>query len=268
VTNSTDDYWDIDGTSLQTVAWGIDDFGGSLEAPPQLRGKGQTVPYRAGTLWRRQVPDSRVLTFNMWVSGDDEGLYSGEDRLLENWQQLRALFWGGVGRQLAITKRWDGGTESATALGSFAGGLEPVNYGLQLLRFSADVFLADPWFYGDSVTLLNAVSAGTHAVSIAGDGASQRFSLTVTDAFANVGIVVKRGDEVLSTLTSTAASQTAASFTVAWPDLIRTGTATGNLSQFVPAQPTWIDLDPSATDIVVSGSGAGSVTLTYEPAYV
>jgi hypothetical protein len=118
------------------------------------------------------------------------------------------------------------------------------------------------------VTLLDAVGAGTHAVNIAGDGASQRFALTVAGAFANVGIVVKRGDEVLSTLTSTAASQTGASFTVAWPDLIRTGTATGNLSQFTPAQPTWIDLDPSATAIVVSGTGAGSVTLTHEPAYV
>jgi hypothetical protein len=268
VTNSTDDYWDIDGTSLQTNDWGIDDFGGSLEAPPQLRGKGQTVPYRAGTLWRRQVPDSRVLTFNMWCSADDDNIPGGTEQLLANWQQLRALFWGGQGRQLAITRRWNDGTKSATALGTFAGGLEPVNFGLQLLRFSADVFLADPWFYGPSVTLLDAVGAGTHAVNIAGDGASQRFALTVAGAFANVGIQVKRGDEVLSTLTSTAASQTAASFTVAWPDLIRTGTATGNLSQFTPAQPTWIDLDPSATAIVVSGTGAGTVTLTYEPAYV
>jgi len=158
-TNTTSEYWSIGSTSLQTLRWTIEDFG-PLEAPPPFRGDTITVPYKTGQIWRERVVDSRTLTFNMVVYNcDDAGLNPSQTQLMQNWVLLRALFWGAAGSQLTITKRSGAGIMSvgaltATGYGVFAGGLEPVNLGMQGLRFSADIFMADPYFYDGATAYL------------------------------------------------------------------------------------------------------------------
>lgn len=152
-TNTTTEYWDINGTSLQTLRWQIEDFGGTLEAPPPFRGDTITVPYAEGQVWRERVADARTITFPMVVFAcDSTGANASETQLRKNWYTLRALFWGSGGAQLAITRRWAAGLMSAGAItatghGVFAGGLEPVNIGMQGLRFTVDIFMPDPYFY-------------------------------------------------------------------------------------------------------------------------
>jgi hypothetical protein len=90
---------------------------------------------------------------------DDTGANSSQTQLMQNWVLLRALFWGASDSQLAITKRSGAGIMSvgaleATGYGVFAGGLEPVNLGMQGLRFSADIFMADPYFYDGATAYL------------------------------------------------------------------------------------------------------------------
>ncbi len=276
MTNSTPDYWSVDGVSLETLAWGIDKWGGPLQAPPELRGGGRTVPYRPGELWSPQVPKARVLPFAMWVSQATEaGTYaateaSREAQLLANWQMLRALLWVAPSRQLTVVKRWDSGTASATALGSFAGGLEPVNMGLTALQFTANVLLSDPWFYSAPQTLLDDAAVGTHNVAgdILGDAPSPRYVWTVTGPLNNPSLTVKAGAVTLSTVALAGAVPDGDTWTVDMPSG-RVTTDTALTAAHVSAhQVDWVTLDPAATSIVVGGTGAGTVTLTHEPAWL
>lgn len=269
MTVSTPDYWSIDGTPLQTLGWGIATFGGTLEAPPGLRGASVAVPYRAGELWRPRQPEARDLTFPMWVGQcDADGVWGGVEQLEENWAALRALFWGSPGRQLSIVRRSAGGYIEATGQGVFAGGLEPVSHGLQVLKFTADVHMADPWFY-TAVQSLGAMAVGTHAIDPVGDVASPRVTVALVGPLTNPSIAVKRGSVTLSTLTCRGSLAAGATHTIALPDGTVTGTATAvTAASWAPGQAPWVDLPPDATHLVVGGSGAGSVTVSYAPAWI
>lgn len=70
--NSTAEYWDVDGVSLQTYAQNLSSWGGSREGVPPLRGENQKIPFMRGSKYVRKVPDSRVLTLKGWVAGMEE----------------------------------------------------------------------------------------------------------------------------------------------------------------------------------------------------
>ena len=271
MTNTTTDYWSVDGTSRETLGWGLD-YDGSLFAPPPTRGGSQTVPYRPGVVWRPRIADSRVLTFPMWLStADADGVEGGEAQLLDNWAALRDLFWGAPDRQMSVVKRWNGGYSSATALGSFAGGIEPINRGMQVWRFTADIELSDPYFYGASATLLNAAAIGTHDITgdVLGDVASSRYVLSLTGALTNPTITVKAGSTVLSTLTYSGSITSTKTLAITFPaKTFTTGDTGAYPAKFTAGQTEWLNLHPSATSIVIGGTGAGTVTLTHEPAYL
>lgn len=151
--NYTDTYWDVDGTSLETYAWGIQQLVEAREAPPPLRGEDYVIPEAAGQLWVPKVPDSRVITLEMWVIGQDAaGNVTDDAGWRANLRALRALLWV-PDAQVTLTKRWrasGGGVDSASAEVQYAGGLtyEVEDRGLMVARTSVDLKLADPYFYG------------------------------------------------------------------------------------------------------------------------
>lgn len=184
-------YWDVDGVSLQTFAQNIATLGGSRWGVPPLRGSNIQVPGRPGALWQSKIPDSRTLTLAMWVRGTDtNGNVTGDrqKKFTENWRALQQLFWKPDGAQISLTKRWDDGTgvKSATALAEFAGGLEPSMIGPNAAKFTVDLLLADPFFYGAQVTSTLAVGVG-QVVNNAGDvpvggyGMSLKFNGALTN---------------------------------------------------------------------------------------
>lgn len=158
MTNSTVDFWSCDGVSLQTQAWGIDKWGGDLEAPPKRRGGTLMIPTRPGQLWRPTIADSRTLTFAMWlVDCDEDGVYAAtvaerQAQMLANWEMLRGLFWGSGQRELDLVKRWGSGYAEAEGQACFVNGLQPSSLGMQGARFTVDLMMSDPYFYGDLVT--------------------------------------------------------------------------------------------------------------------
>ena len=265
--------WYIDGTALECPAWGISDWGGNSEAPPEYRGGALTVPYRRGQLWRPGVPDSRTISLPMWLTDQDPvtGVAGGEGQMLDNWRALRKLFLSDGGRQVAVRKVWDGGYGDATGSAQYAGGLEPTNYGLTVAKFEVDLFMADPYFYGLTQTL-GTFAVGTHDITgdILGDVSTGRYVLTVTGALATFSVTIKRGTEVLSTLTSSATIASSKNLIVAMPDLTWSTTQSGaSAAQFTPGQQSgWLTLDPAATSLVVAGTGAGTVKIDYLPAWL
>lgn len=278
MTDTTTDYWSItpaggSAVSLQTLRWGIAEPYGSLDAPPSLRSEPQVVPYRAGQLWQARVPEARGITFPMWIdSCTDAGTNRSASQLETNYRLLRALFWGAPGSQLTLTKRWNSGASSASASAVYEGGFEDVsNFGLQVLKVAPSLRLDHPYFLGSSTTLLNAVATGTHAVTVAGDAPSENYTLRLNGPLTNPTVTLKTaGGATVSALAYSGSITNGKYLSVTLPTLSWTtddgaGVHPGN---FTRSQVPWLDLRPGiVTSIVVGGTGAGSVTLTYYPAY-
>lgn len=271
MTNWTDEYWDVDGTSLQTLVHNIEVWPG--EAPPPLRGDNVVVPHRAGSLWVPKVSDSRTITFAMWVVGEaipaSEGVTARSARQVfeDNWRSLRALLWQ-PNRQVSLTKRWKPGATvvSASALAQFAGGLEPDSSGPHSAKFTVDMHLADPYFYGSNVNLTG-MTVGSHAVSIEGSAASPRYTVKFVGPLTNPSLSVLQGATVLSTVSYAGTIATGTSLEVSFPDFTVAG-AGGSPLNVTANQRWWAVLDPAATAFVVGGSGGGAVNVSYTPAWI
>ena len=69
--NSTVEYWDVDGVSLQTLTQNLKSWGGSREGVPPLRGEDQKIPFMRGSRFVRKVPDSRTITLTGWLLGQE-----------------------------------------------------------------------------------------------------------------------------------------------------------------------------------------------------
>lgn len=185
MTNTTDTYWSVDGASLQTLAKNIETKGGSRLGVAPLRGDDFVVPTKFGRQHVPKVADARVLSLQGWVQGcDDDGVVAvgSEQIFADNWQALRRLFWR-TDRQINLTKRWkgvDGVVRSAVAKAEFAGGLEPAMMDPSSAKFTVDLMLADPYFYGtpDSQTITTA--GGT--ITPGGDDTTRAITLEFTGA--------------------------------------------------------------------------------------
>ena len=161
--NTTDEYWDIDGSSLNVPGWNLSTLGGRFTVPP-LRGEDTTCPYVPGDQHGDYVPGSRVLTFNMWLAGADRssGALNVDQRRAwnDNWKYLTRLFWTPK-REFVVTRRlWltdpdaetDAGViQTTTARGFYSAGLDAQMTGRTRATFTVDVKLADPFFYGPVV---------------------------------------------------------------------------------------------------------------------
>lgn len=159
--NTTDEYWEVDGTSLHLPGWNIQTIGGSRLGVPGLRGEDRQYAYVPGEEWSPKEPSSRVLSLAMWTVGavPETGALDVDQRRQwnDNWNRLRKLMWQ-PRRQFVLTRRWllsdedgDPFMQTASALGQFAGGLEPSMTGRTRATFTVDIKLADPFFYSTEV---------------------------------------------------------------------------------------------------------------------
>ena len=177
MSNSSDEYWDINGVSLNQYCWAIKSIGGSRLAVPKLRGDNTLYPFRDGRAFRPKNADSRVITLAMWVAGvnpaTDQPRVSNQDvQFMDNWRVLTKLFWSPE-TQLTLTRRWweNAGTpvlRTATALCENAGTMDPTMTGRTRADFAVDLLLSDPYFYGPELTV-NIPPTGTVVVNNPGD---------------------------------------------------------------------------------------------------
>lgn len=198
MTNTDATFWEIDNNSLQTLAKNIETRGGNLTAPPNFRGSDTTVPYRAGQVWNEKTPDSRTLSFKMWVRGcDDNGNIpadgtAGRAQYDKNMSQLLRLFWQ-EGRQYSLRKRFyddSGILRSASALGEYASGFDASMIGRNASRLSIDVRLANPYFYDDNYTTFNLVN-GDNTIILPGHARTANILVNIAGARTNTVVLNK-----------------------------------------------------------------------------
>lgn len=161
--NSSEEFWSIDGVSLHQFGWSAATVGGARYDLPPRRGENIKLAYRIGTIHRPKLPDSRIVNLVMWVTGTDPatGLSTGDSRLRFNdsWDFLRRLVWKPNGAQVTLTRRWwltVSGVPtlvSADAKAEIADTMTPTMTGRHRADFTMTLLLADPYFYGNQVTV-------------------------------------------------------------------------------------------------------------------
>lgn len=161
MSNSSEEYWEINGTSLNQYCWSIKTIGGSRLAVPKLRGDNTLFPFRDGRAFRPKYADSRVITLAMFVAGinpaTDQPRVNNQDvQFNDNWKALQRLFWSPE-EQLTLTRRWweNAATpvlREATATCELSGTMDPTMTGRTRADFAVDLLLSDPYFYGPELT--------------------------------------------------------------------------------------------------------------------
>lgn len=174
--SSTLEYWSVidrsgNEVNLQTYAFNIETWGGERQAPPVFRGGNLLIPGKPGETFLPKLPASNSLTLAMWVIGADEtgNIPSSGDvraKYEQNWEMLKSIFWN-RGQQFTLVKRFrrfgNPNIIEAKALAEFAGGLQPSMDGTQRARFSVQLRLADPFFYGAEESFELTPTIGTYA---------------------------------------------------------------------------------------------------------
>lgn len=160
MSNSTEEYWDINGTSLNQFCWNIVSIGGSRYSVPPKRGDNIKYPNKNGRVFRPKKADSRIITLQMWtigISQNDVYVSDQELQFNDNWQALRNLLFS-LEDELTLTRRWRttiGGVPTVTTASAkceLSSNLDLTMTGRTRGTFSVDLLLPDPFFYGSEIT--------------------------------------------------------------------------------------------------------------------
>jgi hypothetical protein len=280
VSNSSDEYWEINGTSLNQYCWSIKTIGGSRLAVPKLRGDNTLYPFRDGRAFRAKNADSRVITLAMWVAGvnpatDNPRTSNQKVQFNDNWRALQKLFWS-PSQQLTLTRRWwDNAAaptlKTATALCELAGTMDPTMTGRTRADFAVDLLLSDPYFYGPQITTtLNANSTATinnpgdidvwSTLTVEFNG--ELISPTITNQTINPNVWFRVNTAVVSNKVNVDVNAFSVINTFDNSNLVGSVTHSGDRA--------WLKLKPGNNTIKLSsiGNSTGNAVLKFKPAYL
>ncbi len=302
MTNTTETFWDVDGVSLQTYAFNIATLGGGRMTPPPVRGDDITVPFRPGSIWMPKVPDAKIITLAMWVTGANEDgtipVAGNMRRQFDtNWRKLRQLLWN-PRRQFLLTKRFwvleadltAGGMVvddlprsgayrllSASAEATFAGGLEPSMTGPGRAAFTVDLKLATPYFFSAPIDINFSLTTGTglpgpnRTVTILGDDRTMAIGVDFVGPLTGPKIE-NSTDGVWMTYATSLLSAQIARIGV-WDFDARHDVAGANTKAAGYVQhdgdPFWLFLEPGSNALHLTATGGtGTAKLTYQPGWL
>lgn len=279
MTNSSDEYWEINGTSLNQYCWSIKTIGSRLVLP-KLRGDNTLFPGRDGRAFRIKHTDSRVITLAMWVAGidptTDQPATTHQDvQFNDNWKALQQLFWS-PDKQLVLTRRWwqnasNPTLKTATALCELAGDMAPTMTGRTRADFAVDLLLADPYFYGPEISA-NLLPGQTVVVNNPGDIPvystikieynGELVSPTITNPSITPNVWMRLNTAVIADKVLVDVGD----FTVVntFNNSNLTGAVTYSGAEY------WFKLNPGNNNIKLTslGNNTGNVVLKFKPAYL
>lgn len=284
MSNSSAEFWFVNGVSLNTYAYAVKTFGGSPRALPALRGSDIPVAYLPGKIFRPKLPDSRVVSLLMWTVGIDPTTNQPAAdinlQFSDNLQMLRRLFWTPSG-QLSLTRQWRYSQPvgagmgiptmvAATAKVQIAGTMDPTMTGQGRADFAIDLLLSDPYFYGTQLnytlplgTTVNVFNPGDAEASYASSSVQLQGPLTnpsiinTTNGVSfTLNTVIASGDAVTVDIGSFTAVRQSDSFNL-------TGGVTHSGAR------RWMSYAPGGNSItLIATSGSGSAFISFEPPYV
>lgn len=274
--NTTDQYWEVNGVSLQTLARNIQTLAGRI-TPAPLRGSDTVIPSTPGEKWEPKVAGSRVITLSMWILGSDDdgnapsGHDARRDKFDSNWDDLVDLLWT-PGRQIQLKKRFkfNGVDRSATALAEFVGGLEPTMMGRYGAKFQVDLKLADPFFYDDVETSV-ALPTGNLDVDVITRADTNYILFTIqgdrgeaTIRNNTLGIEVQYNQDVL---VGDSVEIDVKKYNTLVIDADNPGGYSANGRIIHEGSPQWMWLRRGINQINVNATGTGVVTMKYRGAF-
>ena len=304
MTNTTQTFWSVDGVSLQTYAFNITTLGGDRMAPPPVRGADQEIPYMTGTRWVERTVDARTITLGMWVIGANEDgsapLTGNRRRQFDkNWAKLRKLLWT-PRRQFTLTKKFwvltedlvAGGVDptplpkdgdfalyTASAKGSYAGGLNPQMNGPARAVFTVDIRLSDPFFYSEEIETEFSINTGsglpgpTQDIFVLGDDRTSNIEIDLEGPLTSAEItnLTEEQDLWVRYASVVPDDETA---TIRVHNFTATHYPSGTpykTSGYVQhaGDKNWLYLEPGDAQLrLESSAGTGKATLRYRPAWM
>lgn len=298
MTNTTQSYWSVNGTSLQTLAKNITTLGGSRDSVPPLRGDNVTIPGRAGQVFQARVPDARTIELAMWVRGvDDNGRPPGAgttNRLLyeANKRALNRLFFSPRAQLVLSKKMWYPTAELRAAgmdlsglptMGNFTlievkalalntGTLDPQMMGPAMGTFTVDLLLSDPFFYSDPITI--GFDTGSHrsrTIQVLGDERTTALNFHLggpldEPRFTNSTDVTRPWMQY-GTNVAQGEFVDLSVYDFTAQHTYASGPKSGSGYVSHRGDLSWFYLDPGAQQIDFSASGTGTATLTYQPVW-
>lgn len=276
--NTTNDYWDVDGVSLQTYVQNLESWGGSREAPAPFRGENLQIPYAYGKRFVPKLPDARQMGLQGWITSERAGV-ENETGLKQNWRDLRKLLWRPE-EEFLLTRRWtdeNAVSRVATGLAQYVSGLEPVINGNSTAKFAVTLEMADPFFYGPEISLPLATSYVF--IDEHGDYPTKKMFIDLVGPLTTPKVTfIQNGGSNLATVSTTSYPTIATGTTVTidienFKATETTGGTTTKTSGKVTntLSPTWAkmgrEMNAINPRVIYSGAGAGTVTLRYKPAY-
>lgn len=282
---TTSEYWSVlgpDGVDhpLSTPAYNIDTWGDDRQKPPAFRGDNPIVPLVPGASWVSKVADQKTITLAGWVIGEsDSGLNipsaQKKQKFHDNWTNLRS--WLAQAGQFTVTKRWTDTTgtfRTATAQAEFAGGLAPAAFSPSGARFTVDLRLADPYFYGTAVAVAFDTSVtGTYHPTILGDALCRKITMSAaskptTNTLTNPRIDVSTTSPACYWYLNEVVPVSTALVIDFGQQAAAVGANNHGLFVVHAGFTDWLILNPGASTIVFSsGANNWSGTLTYVPTY-
>lgn len=272
------EYWEVqkDGVwhSLHSYSQHLKSIFGARTDVPDLRGGNTSVYGLRGSLWNEKTPDERTLSFAGWLTALNEdgtkkanGVLAGVE---ENWRQLKNLLWREHGEQYLIRRTWkgpDGSNIQAVATAEFGGGMQMSDSYPMFARWSADVTLCDPFFYGAPIsftlgvgTPLTVVNPGdvTAFPTMTAHGQLTNPQIDHDGKWMRLGAAVANGDQVViqsdpRVLTVVRQSDGA--------NMVGSITRSGS-REWMPLKPGENDLEMTVT------AGTGTVDFTFQPGYL
>jgi hypothetical protein len=274
---TTDVYWDVNGVSLQELAWNISTLGGARRALPGWRGSDRKYAYRAGAAPRRMVADSRTITLAMWCTGwrnDDVPTAYMDRRYEDNRKTLERLFWRPGGSLVTLTKRWkdlNGNVLAATGTARLVSDMSAEMQGPYKGKFTVDLFMPDPWFYGpqqgveigrgETVTIDNPGDDACTHMTVGFEG--ELHDPVVTNLTPDTNVVLRLLNADIGVGTS---------WTVDVDDctVVRNSDGANMIGKLSHSGArSWMRLgrNESQLQLTASGSGSGHALVRYSPAY-
>lgn len=271
---STDEYWDVNGTALNTYAYNISTLTGRT-GTTGLRGEDQEQAYRPGRGFRAKVPDSRTLPLTMWVQGSDptsagSGSPDHSAQFRSNLQMLEELFYS-PREQFTLTKRWRDltGLHTAAAKGQVISPILPT-HSKNRATLVVDVFLADPFFY-DTTPVVVPVALGTPSTATNPGIDTTPNHLTVVFTGPLTDPVLKNttpNPDISLSYIGTIAGGASVTVDVA-NSLATLGSTRVNNNLRYSGSILPMEVFPGVNSFTLTASsGTGTATVTYRPAYL
>ena len=275
--NTTVDYWDVDGISLNTFVQNLESWGGSREEPAPFRGENQKIPYAYGERFVEKMPARRTMGLRGWMTSERTGPDS-EANLKLNWREFRKLLWR-PHEEFSLTRRWTdaaGAPLVATGLAQYKSGLSPEINGNQSLKFEVELEMADPFFYAPERSLL--LTNGVYATILEpGDHPTKKMFVDLVGPLTTPKLTFIQGAGTPTTI-STMSYPTIATGTTVLIDIenfkatettsgVTTKTSTKVTNTLTPE---WARMGRYTTlnpRVLLNGAGTGTATLRYRPAY-